>query len=153
MPTNLGVQKAKELGLDLVLVSPTANPPVAKIIDYGEYTYEQKKKKSEARKKQHRVELKEVKFRPNTDKHDYEFKKNNAARFLKAGNKVKATIFFRGREITHPDLGRKLLSSLTEDLAEVGEVEGQPRMEGRMMHMIIAPSKKAAKPSASAQAS
>ena len=142
MPTPVGIQRAKALGLDLVLVSPSAEPPVCKVIDYGEYTYQEKKKKNEAKKKQHRIEIKEVKFRPNTDQHDYDFKKNHALRFLKDGNKVKATVFFRGREITHANLGEKLIFRLAGDLAELGNVEGRPRLEGRMMHVIIAPKKK-----------
>jgi translation initiation factor IF-3 len=142
MPTSVGIQRAKALGLDLVLVSPSADPPVCKVIDYGEYTYQEKKKKNEAKKKQHRIEIKEVKFRPNTDQHDYDFKKNHALRFLKDGNKVKATVFFRGREITHANLGEKLIFRLAKDLSELGDVEGRPRLEGRMMHVIIAPKKK-----------
>ena len=142
MPTPVGIQRAKALGLDLVLVSPSAEPPVCKVIDYGEYTYQEKKKKNEAKKKQHRIEIKEVKFRPNTDQHDYDFKKNHALRFLTEGNKVKATVFFRGREITHANLGEKLIFRLAKDLSELGDVEGRPRLEGRMMHVIIAPKKK-----------
>ena len=114
MPTSVGIQRAKALGLDLVLVSPSADPPVCKVIDYGEYTYQEKKKKNEAKKKQHRIEIKEVKFRPNTDQHDYDFKKNHALRFLTEGNKVKATVFFRGREITHANLGEKLIFRLAK---------------------------------------
>ncbi len=106
LPTPVAIRRAKELELDLVLVAPTAEPPVAKIIDYGEYAYQQKKRQHEAKKKQHVIEVKEVKFRPNTDEHDYDFKKNHAVRFLQEGNKVKATVQFRGREITHSDLGR-----------------------------------------------
>lgn len=142
LPTHVAIQKAKAIGLDLVLVSPTADPPVAKVMDHGEYTYLEKKKKNEAKKKQHRIEVKEVKFRPNTDLHDYEFKKKHALRFLEEGNKVKATVFFRGREITHPNLGEKLIYRLAADLAELGDVEGRPRLEGRMMHVIIGPKKK-----------
>ena len=142
LSTHDGIREAKALGLDLVLVSPSAQPPVCKVIDYGEYTYHEKKKKSEAKKKQHRIEVKEVKFRPNTDQHDYEFKKKHAQRFLEDGNKVKATVFFRGREITHANLGEKLIHRLTNDVKALGEVEGQPRLEGRMMHVIISPHKK-----------
>ncbi len=142
LATPTAIRKAKDLGLDLVVVAPTANPPVAKIIDHGEFTYQEKKKKNEAKKRQHRIEVKEVKFRPNTDDHDYEFKKNHARRFLEEGNKVKGTIFFRGREVTHSDLGEKLLNRLVQDVADVGEAEGRPRMEGRTMHLIIGPSKK-----------
>ncbi len=141
LPTHVAIQKAKAIGLDLVLVSPTADPPVAKVMDHGEYTYLEKKKKNEAKKKQHRIEVKEVKFRPNTDRHDYNFKKNHALRFLKEGNKVKAVVFFRGREITHANLGEKILRALTKDVEELGEVEGRPRLEGRQMHVIIGPRK------------
>ncbi len=142
MPTSVGIRRAKDMGLDLVVVAPTANPPVAKVIDYGEYSYLEKKKKNEAKKKQHRIEVKEVKFRPNTDDHDYEFKKNHALRFLDEGNKVKCTVFFRGREITHANLGEKLLMKLAADIVEHGTPEGRPRMEGRTMHMIVGPTKK-----------
>lgn len=110
-------------------------------MDYGEYTYQEKKKKNEAKKKQHRMEVKEVKFRPNTDDHDYNFKKNHALRFLQEGNKVKAVVFFRGREITHSDLGHKLLANLAKDVDDFGEIEGRPRLEGRQMHIIIGPRK------------
>lgn len=139
MPTSEGIRRAKELGQDLVVVSPTARPPVAKVIDYGEHSYLEKKRKNEAKKKQHRIEVKEVKFRPNTDQHDYEFKKNHALRFLKDGNKVKATIFFRGREITHPKIGEAKLKKLAEDVSELGSPETKPRMEGRTMTMMIGP--------------
>ncbi len=142
LPTHVGIERAKAMGLDLVVVAPTAQPPVAKVIDYGEYTYQEKKRKGEAKRKQHRIEVKEVKFRPNTDQHDYDFKKNHARRFLEDGNKVKGTVFFRGREVTHADLGEKLLLQLAKDLADLGEPEGRPRMEGRMMHLIFGPSKK-----------
>ena len=142
MPTYVGIEKAKALGLDLVVVAPTAQPPVAKIIDHGEYEYQEKKRKGDAKRKQHRIEVKEVKFRPNTDTHDYEFKKNHARRFLQEGNKVKGTVFFRGREVTHSRLGEVLLRRLANDLADVGEPEGRPRMEGRMMHLIFGPAKK-----------
>lgn len=141
MATREGIRRAKEVGLDLVLVSPTARPPVAKIIDYGEYSYIEKKKKNEARKKQHRIEVKEVKFRPNTDQHDYNFKKNHAIRFLREGNKVKATVFFRGREIAHTNIGERLLHGLVSDLADVGNPETKPHMEGRTMTMMIGPRK------------
>ena len=145
MTTQDGIRRAKELGLDLVVVSPNAVPPVAKVIDYGEYTYIEKKKKNEAKKKQHRIEIKEVKFRPNTDQHDYEFKKNHALRFLQEGNKVKATIFFRGREITHANLGERLLKTLAKDVEEFGNPESTPRMEGRSMSIIIGPKKEQGK--------
>ena len=109
MPTAAALRKAQELGLDLVLIAPTAVPPVAKAVDFGHYQYEQKKKQHDAKKKQHVVQVKELKFRPNTDDHDYDFKKNHAIRFLQEGNRVKAVVQFRGREIAHADLGKKLL--------------------------------------------
>src|SRR6266568_4374603 len=141
MPTSAALRRAQEMGLDLVLVSPTAVPPVAKAIDYGHYQYEQKKKQHEAKKKQHVVQVKELKFRPNTDDHDYEFKKAHAIRFLQEGNRVKAVVQFRGREIAHAELGKKLLVRFAEDLAQYGEVESSPRMEGRNAHILISPKK------------
>jgi len=141
MPTSAAVRKAQDLGLDLVLVSPTAVPPVAKAIDYGQYQYEMKKKQHDAKKKQHVVQVKELKFRPNTDDHDYDFKKNHAIRFLQDGNRVKAVVQFRGREIAHTDLGRKLLLRFAEDLTAYGAVDGTPRMEGRNAHILISPVK------------
>src|SRR6266487_5166987 len=141
MPTAAALRNAQDMGLDLVLIAPTAVPPVAKAIDYGHYQYEQKKKQHEAKKKQHVVQVKELKFRPNTDDHDYEFKKNHAMRFLKEGNRVKAVVQFRGREIAHSDLGKKLLLRFAEDLAPFGAVEGSPRLEGRNAHVLISPLK------------
>src|ERR1700727_1868618 len=141
MPTAAALRKAQDLGLDLVVVSPTAVPPVAKAIDYGHYQYEMKKKSHEAKKKQHVVQVKELKFRPNTDDHDYDFKKNHAIRFLQEGNRVKAVVQFRGREIAHPDLGRKLLNRCAEDLSAYGAVDGSARMEGRNAHILIRPVK------------
>src|SRR4051812_34710199 len=146
MPPAAAGHKAQALGLDLVLVSPTAVPPVAKAIDYGQYQYEMKKKQHDAKKKQHVVQVKELKFRPNTDDHDYDFKKNHAIRFLQEGNRVKAVVQFRGREIAHADLGKKLLMRFAADLATFGTVEAQPRMEGRNAHILISPSKAAVKP-------
>src|SRR6202040_2625705 len=147
MPTSAALRRAQELGLDLVVVSPTAVPPVAKAIDYGHYQYEMKKKSHEAKKKQHVVQVKELKFRPNTDDHDYDFKKNHAIRFLQEGNRVKAVVQFRGREIAHTDLGRKLLIRFSEDLAPYGSVEGTPRLEGRNAHVLLSPVKASAHPS------
>jgi translation initiation factor IF-3 len=141
MPTAAALRRAQELGLDLVVVSPTAVPPVAKAIDYGHYQYEMKKKSHEAKKKQHVVQVKELKFRPNTDDHDYDFKKNHAIRFLQEGNRVKAVVQFRGREIAHTDLGRKLLMRFAEDLVAYGAVDGSARMEGRNAHILISPVK------------
>jgi translation initiation factor IF-3 len=141
MPTPAAVRRAQELGLDLILIAPTAEPPVAKAMDYGQWQYEQKKKQHEAKKKQHVIQVKEIKFRPNTDDHDYDFKKNHAIRFLKDGNRVKAVVQFRGREIAHVDLGKKLLLRFAEDLTGVGTVEAQPRLEGRNAHVLISPVK------------
>src|SRR5271157_1140935 len=141
MPTPAAVRRAQELGLDLILIAPTAEPPVAKAMDYGQWQYEQKKKQHEAKKKQHVIQVKELKFRPNTDDHDYDFKKNHAIRFLQEGNRVKAVVQFRGREIAHADLGRKLLSRFAADLTQHGSIEGQPRLEGRNAHVIISPVK------------
>ncbi|HVW87357.1 MAG TPA: translation initiation factor IF-3 [Bryobacteraceae bacterium] len=151
MPTSAALRKAQELGLDLVVVSPTAVPPVAKAIDYGHYQYEQKKKQHDARKKQHVVQVKELKFRPNTDDHDYDFKRNHAIRFLQEGNRVKAVVQFRGREIAHTDLGRKLLLRFAEDLSGYGTVDGVPRMEGRNAHILLSPVKTAKPATAKAE--
>ncbi|MBE1284779.1 MAG: translation initiation factor IF-3 [Rhodobacteraceae bacterium] len=130
---------AFEAGLDLVEISPNANPPVCKIMDYGKYKYEQQKRESEARKKQKIIEVKEVKFRPNTDTHDYEVKMRNVFKFLENGDKVKVTLRFRGREMAHQNLGRELLERVAEDIKEIGKVENMPKMEGRQMVMMIGP--------------
>lgn len=143
MPTRDAIRKAQELGFDLILVSPTAEPPVAKAMDYGQWQYENKKKQHDARKKQHVIQVKELKFRPNTDDHDYEFKKNHAIRFLKEGNRVKAMVQFRGREIAHVDLGAKLLRRFASDLEGIGQVEGSMKLEGKFYHVIMAPAKTA----------
>jgi translation initiation factor IF-3 len=132
---------AYEAELDLVEISPNADPPVCKIMDYGKYKYEQQKRESEARKKQKVIEVKEVKFRPNTDTHDYDVKMRNVMRFLEAGDKVKVTLRFRGREMAHQDLGRELLQRVAGDVDGVGKVENMPKMEGRQMVMMIGPSK------------
>nr|WP_252735236.1 translation initiation factor IF-3 [Celeribacter halophilus] len=130
---------AAEAGLDLVEISPNANPPVCKIMDYGKFKYEQQKRESEARKKQKTIEIKEVKFRPGTDVHDYEVKMRNVVRFLENGDKVKVTLRFRGREMAHQDLGRQLLERVAEDTKELGKIENMPKMEGRQMIMMIGP--------------
>jgi translation initiation factor IF-3 len=130
--------------MDLVEVNPMAKPPVCKIMDYGKFKYEEKKKASEAKKKQVVVHLKEVKLRPKTEEHDYEFKVRNIKRFLEEGNKAKVTIVFRGREITHKELGSAILDDVNKDLKDVAVVEQQPRMEGRQMFMILAPNPKVA---------
>jgi translation initiation factor IF-3 len=142
MPTPAAIRRAQELGLDLILIAPTAEPPVAKAMDYGQWQYENKKKQHEAKKKQHIIQVKELKFRPNTDDHDYDFKMKHAIRFLGEGNRVKAIVQFRGREIAHTDLGRKLLLRFAQDLISHGTVEGQPKLEGRNAHVIISPIKK-----------
>ncbi len=141
MPTPAAVRRAQDLGLDLILIAPTAEPPVAKAMDYGQWQYEQKKKQHEAKKKQHVIQVKELKFRPNTDDHDYDFKKNHAIRFLQEGNRVKAVVQFRGREIAHTDIGKKLLLRFAQDLTQFGSVEGQPKLEGRNAHVLISPVK------------
>ncbi|MCC1492344.1 translation initiation factor IF-3 [Cognatishimia sp. F0-27] len=133
---------AEEAGLDLVEISPNANPPVCKIMDYGKFKYEQQKRESEARKKQKTIEVKEVKFRPGTDVHDYEVKMRNVFKFLENGDKVKVTLRFRGREMAHQDLGRDLLHRVAEDVKEIGKVENMPKMEGRQMVMMIGPAPK-----------
>lgn len=139
MNTREAVILARSQGLDLVEVAATADPPVCRIIDFGKFTYEQKKKASEAKKKQVIITVKEVKFRPGTDDHDYNFKAKHARDWLSEGDKVKATIFFRGREITHRELGAELLQRLEKDLTEVAEVEQRPKMEGNQMFLIFAP--------------
>ena len=139
MPPQQALRIAEERGLDLVEVAPTANPPVCRIMDYGKYLYQLNKKLHEAKKHQKNIVVKEVKFRPNTDEHDYEFKKNHIIRFLKQGDKVKATVFFRGREIVHQSIGRALLDRLVEELAEIGAVEARPKMEGPNLIAIFAP--------------
>lgn len=141
MQTRDAVRLARERGLDLVEVAATAQPPVCRIIDYGKFQYENSKKQKEAKKKQVTITVKEVKFRPGTDDHDYNFKMRHARDFLGEGDKVKATIFFRGREITHRELGTQLLGRLEKDLADVGEVESRPRMEGNQMFFIFTPKK------------
>ena len=148
MQTSLAIRRAQELGLDLILIAPTAEPPVAKAMDYGQWQYENKKKQHEAKRKQHIIQVKELKFRPNTDDHDYDFKKNHAIRFLQEGNRVRAVVQFRGREIAHTDLGRKLLMRFAEDLAQYGVAESQPRLEGRNAHVLLSPVKAAAHPPA-----
>ena len=132
---------AQEVGLDLVEISPNATPPVCKIMDFGKYKYETQKKESEARKKQKVIEIKEIKFRPNTDTHDYDVKMRSVTKFLQDGDKVKVTMRFRGREMAHADLGRKLLERVAEDVGELGKVEAIPRLEGRQMVMMINPVK------------
>ncbi len=133
------LQMAEEAGLDLVEISPNATPPVCKIMDYGKFKYETQKRESEARKKQKIIEVKEVKFRPNTDTHDYDVKMRNVFKFLENGDKVKVTLRFRGREMAHQNLGRELLERVADDVVEIGKVENMPKMEGRQMVMMIGP--------------
>jgi translation initiation factor IF-3 len=140
--TREALRQARELDLDLVEVAPQADPPVARIMDYGKYKYERDVKQKEARKKQSRSGLKEIKFRPKIDPHDYATKKGHVVRFLAGGNKVKVTIMFRGREMAHTDLGRKILDRLVTDLGDTVVVEAMPKQEGRNMIMVIAPNKR-----------
>ena len=141
MPPYEALKLARGTGLDLVEVSPTANPPVCRIIDYGKYQYQQSKRQAEAKKHQKSMGLKEIKMRINTSEHDLEVKRNNALRFLQEGNKVKATVMFRGRENTHRDLGYQLLRRLVEQIADVGMVEAGPKSEGPTLSAILAPKK------------
>lgn len=143
---NLGVvspEKAQalavEAGLDLVEISPNATPPVCKIMDFGKFKYETQKREAEARKNQKIIEIKEVKFRPNTDTNDYDVKMRGVFKFLDGGDKVKITLRFRGREMAHQDLGRQLLERVAEDVKEIGKVESMPKLEGRQMVMMIGP--------------
>jgi translation initiation factor IF-3 len=142
VPTQDALRQARELDLDLVEVAPQAAPPVCRIMDYGKFKYERDIRQKEARKKQSRVDLKEIKFRPKIDPHDYATKKGHVERFLRAGSKVKVTIMFRGREMAHTDLGRKILDRLVSDLGETTIVEMMPKQEGRNMIMVIAPNKR-----------
>jgi translation initiation factor IF-3 len=133
---------ARSKGLDLVEVSATANPPVCRIMDYGRYQYLEQKRARQAKKHQRTIEVKEIKFRPKVDEHDYQFKRRHIERFLTEGDKVKATVFFRGRELAHPEIGKRILDRLVEEVSELGVVEVPPRLEGNTMHMILAPRKK-----------
>jgi len=139
MPLKEALAKATEKGLDLVEISPNAKPPVCRIMDYGKYRFEQIKREKESKKNQKVIQVKEVKLRPNIEDHDFETKAKNAEKFLKSGDKVKATIMFRGREITHPELGRALCDKLIERLADVSLVEKPAKVEGKNMIVIFAP--------------
>ena len=130
---------AEDVGLDLVEISPNASPPVCKIMDFGKYKYEQQKRESEARKKQKIIEVKEIKFRPGTDIHDYDVKMRSVFKFLENGDKVKITMRFRGREMAHQELGRELLERVAEDVKNYGKVENISKLEGRQMTMMIGP--------------
>jgi translation initiation factor IF-3 len=142
MSPQQALEIARRKGLDLVEVAPSAQPPVCRIINFGKWQYEQKKKAKEAKHKQTFITVKEIKFRPGTDEHDYTFKKNNAIRMLKEGDKVKATVHFRGREITHKELGIALLKRLEQELTDIASVEGTPKLEGMNMFIMLAPKKK-----------
>ena len=139
LPLEVALAKAAEAGLDLVEVSPMAKPPVCKIMDYGKFKYEAKKKANEAKKKQTVVKLKEVKFRPKTEEHDYNFKVKAVREFLSEGNKARITVMFRGREITHREIGQAILTRIGTELKEVAIIEQAPRLEGRLLFMILAP--------------
>jgi translation initiation factor IF-3 len=140
--TQDALRRAQELDLDLVEVAPQANPPVARIMDYGKFKYERDIRQKEARKKQARIEVKEIKFRPKIDPHDYATKKGHVERFLRAGARVKVTIMFRGREMARTELGRRILDRLVEDLGDTAVVEAAPKQDGRNMVMVIAPTRK-----------
>ncbi len=141
MPPFDALKVAREKGLDLVEVSPTAQPPVCRIMDFGKFLYEQEKKERAAKKNQKTIVVKEVKFRINVDEHDYQTKKNHVLRFLDEGDKVKATIFFRGREMTRQGLGREILERLIQDIGDKAIVENRARQEGNTLHLILAPPK------------
>ena len=133
------IRKAEDFGLDLVEVQPNADPPVCKILDYGKFKYEAQKRANEARKKQKIIEIKEIKLRPNIDEHDYQVKMRNVQKFLNAGDKVKVTLRFRGREMAHHELGANVLTRVREETDEFAKVEAMPKIEGRQMIMVLAP--------------
>jgi translation initiation factor IF-3 len=137
MPPQQALTIARQKGLDLVEIAATATPPVCRIMDFGRYQYQEQKRARQAKKHQKIIEVKEIKFRPKVDEHDYQFKKKHIERFLADGDKVKATIFFRGRENAHPEIGRRILERLIDDLADVAIAETAPRQEGNQMHTIL----------------
>jgi len=139
MTAKVALEKAKEFGLDLVEVSPNSTPSVCRIMDYGKYRYEQTKKMHQAKKKQTTIVVKEMKFRPKTDEHDYQFKLKHIRRFLEAKNKVKVAIFFRGREIVYQDKGLAILTKVKEEISDIGVVESEPKREGRNLFMMLSP--------------
>ncbi|WP_420435039.1 translation initiation factor IF-3 [Hyphobacterium sp.] len=139
MPVEAAIEAAQEAGLDLVEVSPNADPPVCKILDYGKLKYQEQKKKAEARKKQKTQDVKEIKLRPNIDIHDYQVKTKAMTRFFEEGDKVKVTLRFRGREMAHQDRGLEVMNRVKEDFAEIAKVEFEPKLEGRQMTMVLAP--------------
>lgn len=139
VPVKQGLAMAEDAGLDLVEISPNAEPPVCKVMDFGKFKYEAQKKANEARKKQKVIEIKEIKMRPNIDTHDYEIKMRAVKKFIEGGDKVKFTLRFRGREMSHQEMGMKLMNQVKADMAELVKVESEPRLEGRQMVMVIAP--------------
>ena len=143
LPVEQALQIAEEQGLDLVEVAPLARPPVCRIMDYGKFKYEEQRQAREARKRQHHVQIKEVKMRPGIEEHDFEFKMRHARRFLEEGNKVKLTMMFRGRQMAHPEFGRQVLDRASGQLQDVSKVESHPQLEGRSMVMVLAPLKAA----------
>src|SRR5262245_19774289 len=145
MPPPQALALARSKGLDLVEISPTAVPPVCRIMDFGKYQYEQQKRARSAKKHQKVILVKEIKFRPKVDEHDYQFKKKHIERFLAEGDKVKATIFFRGRENAHPEIGRRILERLISELSDIGQIEIETQKEGNQLHTIRAPKPGAAK--------
>jgi translation initiation factor IF-3 len=148
MPPSQALMLAQEKGLDLVEIAATASPPVCRIMNSGKFFYQQSKREAEARKHQRHIQVKEVKFRPKIDEHDFQFKRRNVIRFLKGGNKVKSVVIFRGREVVHSVIGRRILERLAGELGDAGLVESPPRQEGNTMVQILAPKKEAApKPS------
>ncbi len=145
LPTTEALRIAQEKGLDLVEVAAAADPPVCRIMDYGKYKYQQQKKQQEARKKQTVIQVKEIKVRPKTDEHDYQTKVKHIRRFLEDGDRCKVSVFFRGREVVHKDRGAIILERVIHDLAEIAKVEQEPRFEGRVMHLMLAPTVKKVK--------
>ena len=139
LEVDVAMRMAEELGLDLVEVAATARPPVVRIMDYGKYKFEMAKQARQAKKKQHVIHLKEVKYRPGIEDHDFETKTRHARRFLGEGNKVKVTLMFRGRQIAHPELGKAVVDRVAADLADVAKIESEPKMEGKSMTMILTP--------------
>jgi translation initiation factor IF-3 len=139
VPTPRAIEMAQDVGMDLVIISPNQDPPVAKILDYGRFKYQSQKKATEARRRQKVIEIKEIKMRPNIDIHDYEVKMRAIRRFFEEGDKVKLTLRFRGREMAHLELGAKLLERVKEDTAPIAKVEAEPKIEGRQMMMVLAP--------------
>ncbi len=139
IPVDEALQAARARGLDLVEVAPMARPPVVKIMDYGKFRFEQAKAARAARKKQHNIQIKEVKYRPGISDHDFEFKTRHARRFLEEGNKVKLTMMFRGRQVTHPELGRDVLNRVYDSVQDIGRIELEAKLEGRNMTMVLAP--------------